>query len=616
MTVNDNKVNPFLAESDDNRTTKNKKKRYNNADYIIIIITVLITLFGFIFRTWRLIREGMPATYDGYFFLKRVREVYFSGWMDLSAITRDPPGLTFILVMAEYLLGLAGEPIIWSLYLFPQLICSIQLIIFYVLARRLTKSRTIGLLTMLVMSFVGLIVYRNQNVAPEIVVLGMVPFVVFYLYRYLETNDWRHMLLAILTTITITLVHHLTTFIVVVIWHVVLPFDILYRRLKSKTVSIKYILINVAILLGIDAFISTYWIFGLTNFPFKFIGGAFSELFIGINTASMALMIFSLLLLAAVGLAILFYNFEHKKINILIIVAINITVVVIFIITMFFGGTSPDQTIIAGLVAGTPAFVLPPLLALGLISIPKLDIMRSRVMRGWAVSIIAVVGVTAIFPGLSSLLSRIALYAMELCVLAAAMGVIWILKKVNKRKWKAVALIGLIATTGLTMSFAYPKPEYNWGQQEVYWDAEFSAIDYMVYGEGLEYPQWIEGQNVIVDCDFRLGAIVMGYGSLASTFYKRDASWLKYILFANDTLRDNIVVTTSPLQICDKINYVFISDVMFDDAYMLGWASYGSGTDDWLSNYPEIRNILPLNPFMHRIYDTKISTVFLPFASP
>ncbi|MHA1366784.1 MAG: glycosyltransferase family 39 protein, partial [Candidatus Heimdallarchaeota archaeon] len=102
------------------------------------------------------------------------------------------------------LLGLPGEPFLWSLYIFPQLICSIQLLVYFVLARRLSQSRTVGLLTMLVMSFIGLIVYRNQNVAPEIIVLGMVPYIVFYLYRYLETNDWRHMMLAIITTVTIT----------------------------------------------------------------------------------------------------------------------------------------------------------------------------------------------------------------------------------------------------------------------------------------------------------------------------------------------------------------------------------------------------------------------------
>lgn len=616
MAVSEKERNPFTINSIRGNSSKSKFKGYVKAEYLIITITILITLFGFIFRTWRLIREGMPATYDGYFYLRRIREVYYSGWMDLSAITRDPPGLTFILVMAEYLLGLPGQPIIWSLYIFPQLICSLQLIVFFVLARRLTKSRTIGLLSMLIMSFVGLIVYRNQNVAPEIVVLGMVPFVVFYLHRYLETNDWRHMLLALITTITITLVHHLTTFIVIVIWHIILPFDILYRRFKTKTITTKYLIINLLILLSADVFVSTYWIYGLAAFPFNFIGNSFSELFIGSTATSMTIMIFSLLLLAAVGLAILFYNFDKKKINIVVIIAINVAVVVIFIITMFFGGTSPDQTIVAGLVAGTPAFVLPPFIALGLISIPKLDVMRSRVMRGWAVSIIAVVGAVAIFPGLSSLLSRIALYAMELCIVAVALGIIWIIKKIDKRKWKAIALIGLISTTGLTMSFAYPKPEYNWGQQEVYLDAEFSAIDYVVYGEGLVYPQWMEGQDIIVDCDFRLGAIVESYGSLKSTFASSNTSWLKFILLANDTLQNNLVITTSPFQINGQTNYVFISDVMFDEAFILGWASYGSGNSDWLKKYPEIRNIIPQNPYLHRIYDTKISTIFLPFASP
>ena len=103
---------------------------------------------------------------------------------------------------------------------------------------------------------------------------------------------------------------------------------------------------------------------------------------------------------------------------------------------------------------------------------------------------------------------------------------------------------------------------------------------------------------------------------LKSTFSSRNSSWLKYILLANDTLRNDLVITTSPFQINGQTNYVLISDVMFDEAFILGWAAYGSGNDDWLINYPEIRNILPQNPYMHRIYDTKISTIFLPFASP
>ena len=616
MTVNNNEENLFLISSNRNNSSKTKYKGYAKVEYLIIAITVLITIFGFIFRTWRLIREGMPATYDGYYYLRHVREVYYNGWMDFSAIIRDPPGLTIILVMAEYLLGLPGEPIIWSLYIFPQLICSLQLIVFFILARRLSKSRTIGLLTMLVMAFIGLIVYRNQNVAPEIIVLGIVPFVVFYLYRYLETNDWRHMLLAILTTLTITLVHHLTTLIALAIWHAVLPFDILYRRLKSKIVSTKHLLINLGIILGIDVFVIIYWIFGLAGFPINFIARTLSTDFSGATIATTLIMIFGVLILAAVGIAILFYNFDRKVINITIIIAINVAIAVIFIMAMFFGASSPDQTIVAGLVAGTPAIVLPPLLSLGMVSIPKTDVMRSRIIRGWALSLITVIGTIALFPSLSSLLSRFALYAIELCVFVAALGIVWIIKRVNKRHWKAVALVGLICSMGLTISFAYPKPEHNWGQQEIYWDAEFSAIDHIVYGEGLAYPQWIEGRNIIVDCDFRLGAIVEGYGSLESTFEQKNTSWLTYILLANDSLRNNLVTTTSPLQICGETDYVFISEVMFSDGYIIGWAAYGDGNDDWLRNYPEIRYILPLNPYLHRIYDTKISTLFLPFATP
>ena len=618
MVVNNNEENPFLANRNDNGASRTKYKGYAKADYLIITITVLITLFGFIFRTWRFIREGIPGAFDGYFYMRHLREVFYNGWMDLGAIARDPPGLTFILVMAEHLLGLPGEPFLWSLYIFPQLICAIQLIVYFVLARRLTKSRTIGLLTMLVMAFIGLIVYRNQNVAPEIIVLGIVPFIVFYLYRYLETNDWRHMLLAIFTTVTITLVHHLTTLIALAIWHVVLPFDILYRRFKSKTVSTKYLLLNLGILIVIDAFVIIYWIFGLAGFPLSFISGSLSTLFTGASVTTTLIMIFGALILAAVAIAILFYNFDRKAINITIIVAINLAAIIIFITAMFFGASSPDQTIAAGLVSGTPIIVLPPLVALGLISIPKTDVMRSRAIRSWALSLLFFIGITAVFPSMSALLGRIALYIIGLAVFAAALGMVWIIKRVNKRKWKAVALVGLICSMGLTTTYAYPKPEHNWGQQEVYWNAEFSALDYIVYGEGLEYPQWIEGQNIVVDSDFRLAAIVEGYGNLGATFEheSRNASWLTFILRANDTLRNNLIVTTSPLQIYGETDYVFISEVMFRDGYITGWAVYGDENEAWILKYPQIKNILPLNPFMHRIYDTKISTLFLPFATP
>jgi len=614
LAINNNEENPFLVSKDDNSARK-KYKGYAKADYIIITITILITLFGIIFRTWRFIREGMPGAFDGWFYMRHLREVYYSGWMNLGAIARDPPGLTFILVMAEYLLGLPGEPFLWSLYIFPQLICSIQLLVYFVLARRLSQSRTVGLLTMLVMSFIGLIVYRNQNVAPEIIVLGMVPYIVFYLYRYLETNDWRHMMLAIITTVTITLVHHLTTLIALAVWHIVLPFDILYRRFKSKTISTKYLLLNLGILIGIDAFVILYWVFGLAGFPLTFISGSLSGLFAGASVGSIVFMIFGVLLIAAVCLAILFYNFERKVINIIICVAISVVAVTIFIVAMFFGASSPDQTIVAGLVTGTPIIVLPPLLAIGLVSIPKTEVMRSRAIRGWALSLLICIGVTAIFPSMSALLGRIALYIIGLAVFGSALGIFWIVKRVNKRQWKAVALIGLITATGLTMTYAYPKPEHNWGQQEIYWDAEFSALDYIVAGEGLTYPQWVEGQNVVVDSDFRLAAIVEGYGNLDSTFEHEsgNASWLTHILLTNETIRNARLIATSPWTLYGGTDYVLISEIMYRDGYITGWAVYGEDNTDWIQKYPNIKSVIPLNPYMHRIYDTKISTIFLPF---
>ncbi|MCK5159349.1 MAG: glycosyltransferase family 39 protein, partial [Candidatus Heimdallarchaeota archaeon] len=533
---NSNGINSIFT--DDN---KRKNRGYTKGDFLIISLTILITLFGFLFRAWRLFREGMPTAYDGWFYLRHMREVFYEGWFNLGDIARDPPGFTFILIMAEYLLGTNGEPFIWAIFVFPQIICSVQLVIFFVLARRLTGSKTVALLSMFFMSFFGFVVYRNQNVAPEVAVLGIVPFVVFYLYRYLERKDIRMIVLAILMTVVITLVHHLTTVMVLAIWHVVLPYDVLYRRFKTKTANWKNILINLGILVAIDLFVILYWVFGLNGFPLSFIQSAFSVLFAGISLRMTFIMIFGGLLLLAVGFSVLFYNFDRKKINIAIIIFSSVGAIAIFIFAMFFGAASPDQTIWAGILAGTPILVTPPLAAIGLISLPNANKTRSRVIRGWALSQLAIILVTAAIPIMSSILGRLTLYYIPILTLLPAIAIFNILKKVKLRKWKAVTLIALIGAMALTTTYSYPKPENNWGQQEVYWQAEFAAIDFIIFVENLSYPSWVEGQNIVVDSDFRLAAIVEGYGNLGATFEIGNASWLTTILLANETNRTNLV---------------------------------------------------------------------------
>ena len=608
---NSNGINSIFT--DDN---KRKNRGYTKGDFLIISLTILITLFGFLFRAWRLFREGMPTAYDGWFYLRHMREVFYEGWFNLGDIARDPPGFTFILIMAEYLLGTNGEPFIWAIFVFPQIICSVQLVIFFVLARRLTGSKTVALLSMFFMSFFGFVVYRNQNVAPEVAVLGIVPFVVFYLYRYLERKDIRMIVLAILMTVVITLVHHLTTVMVLAIWHVVLPYDVLYRRFKTKTANWKNILINLGILVAIDLFVILYWVFGLNGFPLSFIQSAFSVLFAGISLRMTFIMIFGGLLLLAVGFSVLFYNFDRKKINIAIIIFSSVGAIAIFIFAMFFGAASPDQTIWAGILAGTPILVAPPLAAIGLISLPNANKTRSRVIRGWALSQLAIILVTAAIPIMSSILGRLTLYYIPILTLLPAIAIFNILKKVKLRKWKAVTLIALIGAMALTTTYSYPKPENNWGQQEVYWQAEFAAIDFIIFVENLSYPSWVEGQNIVVDSDFRLAAIVEGYGNLGATFEIGNASWLTTILLANETNRTNLVANTSPWEIYPEIDYIFISQIMYKDGYIVGWAVYGGENDDFIKKYPDISQLIPLNPYVHRIYDNGFSVLFLPFNSP
>ncbi|MCK5047618.1 MAG: glycosyltransferase family 39 protein, partial [Candidatus Heimdallarchaeota archaeon] len=366
--------------------------------FVIIGLTTLILLLGLLLRTWRIIREGMQIAFDGYHFQKIAKGIFFEGWYDFSEITRDPPGIFFILVIAENLLGLSGQPLMWSIFIFPQIVCTLQLIIFYILAKRLTKSRMISLMTMFCMSFLGLIVYRNQNVAPEIFVLGLVPFVVFFAGRYFETNDFRFLFVGLFITFGIILIHHLTSLIVLVLWHILIFYDFIYKKIKKKTNKKRRQLINASVLIAIDILVVLFWQFVLKGYPFDFIKNSTQNLFEGGKLVAIIFTIIGVVLLNTILFSIFFYNFDKKKINTGIIVSIILAALTIFGMAVFFGGSAPDMTIIAILVIGTPAFVLPPLAALGVTKIPKNDESMSRILRGWVFTVVLILSVTVIFP--------------------------------------------------------------------------------------------------------------------------------------------------------------------------------------------------------------------------
>ncbi|MFW9924133.1 MAG: glycosyltransferase family 39 protein [Candidatus Thorarchaeota archaeon] len=609
------------VHGNENRLIPEKDSRYRSGytkkDYFIIFLTVAITLFGFIFRTWRLFREGMPVAYDGYFYLRYLKPDFFHGWKDLSSLSRDPPGFTFILIMAEFLLGLPGQPIIWSIYIFPQIIASIQLIIYFIMARRLTRSRSIGLITMLIMSFIGLIVNRNQNVAPEIIVLGLVPFVVFFIARYLETEDYRFLIVAILISVGITLIHHLTTLIMLACWHVLLPYDLLMKKIYRQNVTRKNILTSIFSLIGLNIFVLLIWGFFLHGFPLSFISQSLqSGLCLPGTTPDPSCeinfyILFGSILLNALFLFFLFYNFRIKKLNYAIIIVTSISMIGIFIYAMFFGAATPDQSIVSVLVLGSPV-ILAPFTMKGVIDQPETSKFESRMTKGWLYANICLVTITAIFPSLTSMLPRLALYLISAAVLLATIAIYNIVKKIKRQKLQAIGLIGLLGVMGLTISYAYPDPQYNFGQQEVYWDAEFETIDYILYVKDVEFPILQFGHTVVIDTDFRLSAILQGYGGLNVTFELRGYSWLTPIVFMNESTLYTYVTNSTPSLLYEDIDFIEISRIMWDVGYITGWAVYGDDNDDWIVKFPDIIDILPLNPHISRVYDNKITFLLLP----
>ncbi len=599
--------------------TKSRTKSlnsYTRKEYIVIILTVLITILGLLLRTWRILREGMPLAFDGFFYLRVLKNDFFNGWINLSELTRDPPGFSFIIIMTEFLLGLAGKPLMGAIYIFPQIISGIQLIIYYVLARRLMKSRMIGLLSMLFVSCFGLMVYRNQNIAPETIVLGLVPFVVFYILRYFETKDLRYLILALLITVGITFVHHLTTLIVLALWHILFPYNIIYRRFGNNGKFVKKdLILDIGIIITLDAFVFLFWQIVLKGFPLNFIESSFKSLFPeGESSLTVMLMIIAVFILNAVVFSIFFYNFNRKKVNIAIVASGIIGGIIMFIIALFFGASSPDTNVSTGLVLSTQALTLIPLAAIGVIALPNNSKTRSRIIRGWLFSVILVISVTAIFPIMSSLLSRLALYVVGVALILVAIAVIKFYKKINKRSLKAVALIGLSIFMATSMSYSYPSAENNWGTQEVFWDAEFSSIDFFIlYADSPNETLWSNNWEPKIDCDFRYAAILEGLSGMDSVFDNSGQSWLRLILFANESTRINYATNLSPKFANQRIDYIVITEVSIQDGFIKGWAIYGEDNDNWVLKFPDISSYVPLNPNINRIYDSVFAIVLLPF---
>ncbi len=596
-----------------NKNRKNKIKSYTRKESVVITLTILITLFGFLIRTWRLIREGMPITFDGYYYLRYLKRDFFQGWIDFSKMTRDPPGFTILMIFATHMLGLDVVPMMWVIYIFPQIVCTIQLVIYYVLARRLTKSRMTGLMTMFIMSFLGMIVYRNQNIAPETIVLGLVPYVVYFILRYLENKDYRFLISGVLITFGITLVHHLTTFIVVAIWHILILYEIMYRHIKSRPFTKRDIFINFLTLVIINAFVVLFWTFGLKGFPINFIGESILTLFPeGEPIAPTVLMIVTVFVINVLAASVFYYNFNKKRVNQVIIAFGVFGVIAMFIIAMFYGASSPDQSLLSGALMGTHALVLAPLGAIGLISLEKNNLIRSRMIRGWFYCIILIISITAIFPLMSSLLGRLALYIAGVGVALSAIAIIKIIEKINLRKFKALALIGLTLFATSTLSYSHPTPENNWNTQEIYWDAEFATVDFLImYSQPPNNTIWKSNLDIIVDCDFRFAAIVEGISGMQTTI-EHGRSWLMTILFLNETYLPVFVNSTSPLSVNSMINYVVINDVIKNNGFMTGWAAYGEDNIDWIKKLPDISLLLPINPHINRIYDTKITILLSP----
>ena len=183
------------------------------------------------------------------------------------------------------------------------------------------------------------------------------------------------------------------------------------------------------------------------------------------------------------------------------------------------------------------------------------------------------------------------------------------------KKLKAVILLCLIGTMTTTMSFAYPVPENNFGQQEIYREAEFCTIDFLVLyryqpNNTVFYPH--SANQILVDSDFRISLILEGYSGIAASFSRNSSSWLLQVFILRLQNYSYFVTTSSPKLVNNGIDYIYVSRVMFVDGFHSGWANYGSEKDNWIIRLPDISTSIPLNQYISRIYDNNLTYLLLP----
>lgn len=570
-----------------------------------------MTILGFLLRVWRIMREGRPLLHDGYDFLRYAKRLFFQEEIELTELPWTGPGFFIIMTIAENLLGFSGAPMMWVIFIFPQILRALQLIVYFVLARRLTRSRTIGLLTMFFITFQGLLVYWDQNISPELIVRGLIPFVILFLLRYFESQDRRFFLLAFLITIVIILTHHLSTLFILIGWHVIFPYQLIYKS-KQDGVNPKQIIWNVILLIFLDIIVILFWIFPLRNYPFKIIKNGVTLLLAGDFSATIiVMMVFAIIALIILTMVFLVYDFRHKWVKIAIIVLGICGGLAIFIGAMFISSATPEQGLLGGLLAMTNVIAFLPLALGGITSLPPPKNIRGRIIRTWFLVPILVMMGTIALPGMTAMLGRIAMFLIGVATFFAAIFVAHIISKIKLKKNKILAAVGLILLVSTTISYGYPTAEMKGGDQDFYWNAEFATNDFLIhYSNPPPQTVWVEGWPTEIDSDYRFGVIIEGYAGFECTMGYTYSSWLAQLITMNSSALFEYVTKNNPQQFNENITYLFLSEVMFRTGFSRGRTTHGEN-EYTIRRLPEIRDILSINPYLHRIYDTKFSQTLI-----
>ncbi|MBD3190943.1 MAG: hypothetical protein GF308_09885 [Candidatus Heimdallarchaeota archaeon] len=607
--INRKKGNSFIDNSGNIRNEK--RQRFTFSERTIIGLVILMTILGFLLRIWRIAREGRPLLHDGYDFLRYAKRLFFQEEIELTELPWTGPGFFIIVTMAENLLGFSGAPMMWAIFIFPQLIRALQIVVYFVLARRLTRSRIIGLLSMFFITFQGLLVYWDQNVSPELMVRGLVPFVILFFLRYFESKDNRFLLLAFLTTIIIIFTHHLSTLFVLVGWHVIFPYQLIYKS-KQEGVNPKQIIWNSLILIFLDIIVILFWIFPLRNYPFRIIKNGINLLVTGnFSTTIIITMVFAIITLIILTLAFLIYDFRHKWVKIAIIILGVGGGAAIFIGAMFISAATPEQGLLGGLLAGTNVIAVLPLALGGITSLPPPKNTPGRIIRTWFLGAMIVMMGTVALPGMTAMLGRIAMFLIGVATFFATIFVAHIISKIKLKKNKVLATLGLILLLGTTISYGYPTAEMKGGDQDFYWNAEFATNDYLInYSNPPPQTVWMEGWPVEIDSDYRLGVIIEGYAGFECTMGYTYSSWLAQFITLNSSALIEYVTKSNPQNFNGNISYLLLSEVMFQTGFSRGRTTHGEN-ELTIRKLPEIRDILSINPHLHRIYDTKFSQILV-----